>query len=156
MVGELQLQGPVGWMRTRREKRDGKKKEVQVEGRDERREEGQLAGRGAAIRISRYEVRGTRVLAETTPANEVARTLHRGLVPVLSWQRCRRYATKRPGVKEAATRYKYLDLAALIVWQAAMAERHRGSSGRAALDGLGGIATWGAPALTTLIDRGLE
>lgn len=118
--------------------------------------EGQLAGRGQRYGSAgtRYEVRGSP--AEMTPANEVARTLLRGLVPVLSWQRCRRHATKGPGSRGAATRCKYLDLAALIARQAAVAERQRGSSGRAGLDGLGGIATWGAPALRTLIDRGLE
>lgn len=99
MVGELQLQGPVGWMRTRREKERWEEEEVQVEGRDEseRRVEGQLAGRGQRYGSAgtRYEVRGSP--AEMTPADEVARTLHRGLVLVLSWQRCRRHATKGPG-----------------------------------------------------------
>lgn len=57
MVGELQLQGPVGWMRTRREKERWEEEEVQVEGRDESEKRGRsVGGPGATIRISRYEV----------------------------------------------------------------------------------------------------
>lgn len=70
-------------MRTRREKRDGKKKKFKLKVETREKSGRSVGGPGAAIRISRYEVRGTRVLAEATPANEVARTAQRACTGTL-------------------------------------------------------------------------
>lgn len=129
-----------------------KKFKLKVETREEWKVK--LAGRGQRYGSAgtRYEVRGSP--AEMTPANQVVRTLDSGLVPVLScsWQRCRRHATKGPGSRgrpRATSTWTWQHWPfGRPLWPSDSA----GAADGQVWGGLGGIATWSAPALKTLID----